>query len=59
MAASTFTKQFSVEKKKANEFVAEMSQKVKPTLQFDFKSNRASLPQDSELKKSILTALNN
>ncbi len=58
MATSTFTKQFSVEKKKANEFVAEMSQRVKPTLQPDFKSNLANLSQDSELKKSILAALN-
>ena len=58
MATSTFTKQFSVEKKKANEFVAEMSQRVKHTLQPDFKSNLANLSQDSELKKSILAALN-
>lgn len=59
MATSTFTKQFSVEKKKANEFVTEMSKKVKPTLQSDFKSNLANLSQDGELKKNILAALNN
>ena len=58
MATSTFTKQFSVEKKKANEFVAEMSKKVTPTLQPNFKSNLVSLSQDSELKESILAALN-
>lgn len=57
MATSTFTKQFSVEKKKANEFAAEMSKKVKPTLQPDFKSNLVNLSQDSELKESILVAL--
>lgn len=33
MATSTFTKQFSVEKKKADEFVSEMTKKVTPTLQ--------------------------
>ena len=48
MAASTFTKQFSVERKKANEFVAEMSKKVTPTLQPDFKSNLVRLSQDNE-----------
>lgn len=58
MATSTFTKQFSVEKKKANEFVAEMSKKVTPTLQPNFKSSLVSLSQDSELKESILAALN-
>lgn len=58
MATSTFTKQFSVEKKKANEFVAEMSKKVTPTLQPDFKPNLVRLSQDDELKKSILAALN-
>ena len=58
MATSTFTKQFSVDKKKANEFVAEMSKKVTPTLQPDFKSNLVRLSQDNELKKNILAALN-
>ena len=58
MATSTFTKQFSVEKKKANEFVTEMSKKVTPTLQPDFKSNLVNLSQDDELKKSVLAALN-
>lgn len=58
MATSTFTKQFSVEKKKASEFVKEMSQTVVPTLQPDFKPNLVHLSQDRELKKSIRAALN-
>ncbi|MBD5459126.1 MAG: hypothetical protein HDR27_11220 [Lachnospiraceae bacterium] len=58
MATSTFTKQFFVEKKKANEFLDEMSKKVTPTLQPDFKPNLVHLSQDGELKKSILAALN-
>lgn len=58
MATSTFTKQFAVEKKKANEFVAEMSKKVTPTLQPDFKPNLVRLSQDGELRKDILAALN-
>ncbi len=48
MATSTFTKQFYVDKKKADEFVAEMSKKVTPTLQPDFKSNLVRLSQDNE-----------
>lgn len=59
MATSTFTKQFSVEQKKASEFVKEMSKVVVPTLQPDFKPNLVHLSQDGELKKSILAALNN
>ena len=58
MAASTFTKQFSVEKKKADEFVSEMTKKVTPTLQPDFKPNLVRLSQDCELKENILAALN-
>lgn len=58
MATSTFTKQFYVDKKKADEFVAEMSKKVTPTLQPDFKSNLVRLSQDNELKNNILAALN-
>lgn len=59
MATSTFTKQFSVEKKKANEFVSEMSKKGAPTLQLDFKPNLVRLSQDSELRENILAALGN
>ena len=58
IATSTFTKQFYVDKKKADEFVAEMSKKVTPTLQPDFKSNLVRLSQDNELKNNILAALN-
>ncbi len=58
MATSTFTKQFSVEQKKASEFVKEMSKTVMPTLQPDFKPNLVHLSQDRELKNSILAALN-
>lgn len=58
MATSTFTKQFSVERKKSSEFVKEMSKVVVPTLQPDFEPNLVHLSQDSELKKSILAALN-
>ncbi|MCX4341870.1 MAG: hypothetical protein OSJ72_19875 [Lachnospiraceae bacterium] len=57
MATSTFTKQFSVEKKKANEFVLEMSKKVTPTLQPDFQPNLVHLSQDGELRENILAAL--
>lgn len=58
MATSTFIKQFSVKRKKASEFVDEMSKTAMPTLQPDFKSNLVHLPQDKELKKNILAALN-
>lgn len=58
MATSTFTKQFSVDKKKANEFAAEMTKKATPTLQPDFKPNLVRLSQDRELKKNVLAALN-
>lgn len=57
MATSTFTKQFSVDRKKATEFVNEMSKIVTPTLQPDFKANLAYLSRDVELRNSVRAAL--
>lgn len=58
MATSTFTKQFSVGRKKADEFVSEMTKTPMPTLQPDFKPNLVHLSQNTELKNRILDALN-
>lgn len=58
MATSTFTKQFSAERRKADEFVSEMAKTPLPTLQPDFEPNLVHLSQDKELKSRILEALN-
>jgi len=57
MATSTFTKQFSVDRKKADEFVKEMSKTATPTLSPDFKANLAHLSRDVELRNSVQAAL--
>ena len=57
MATSTFMKQFSVDRKKAAEFVDEMSKTATPTLPRDFKANLAHLSRDTELRNSVQAAL--
>ena len=54
MATSTFGKQFSVRKEKAEEFVCEMTKKVPPTLQSDF---RSSFTHEKDLRPSLIKAL--
>lgn len=54
MATSTFGKQFSVLPKKSKAFVREMSKKVPPTLQGDFKSK---LKHEKDLKDYLQKAL--
>lgn len=57
MATSTFTKQFSVDRKKAVEFVNEMSKIATSTLPPDFKANLAHPCRDTELRSSVRAAL--
>ena len=58
MATSTFTKQFSVDRKNAADFVKEMSRAATPTLKPNFSSNLAHPSQDSVLRNNLLAALN-
>ncbi|MBU9739315.1 hypothetical protein [Diplocloster agilis] len=54
MATSTFRKQFAVRPDRANEFVAEMTKTVTPTLKSGFRSN---LKHEKDLRESLLKAL--
>ena len=54
MATSTFGKQFTVNPKKANDFVKEMTKKVTPTVKSDFRSN---LMHEKDLRSNLQKAL--
>lgn len=54
MATSTFGKEFVVRPKKASGFVKEMTKKVAPTLNSDFKSN---FKHEKDLKEYLKRAL--
>ncbi len=57
MATSTFGKQFKLSREKTDDFVAEMTKKVTPTLTRDFNSNAICLEKERELKNKLVRAL--
>ena len=58
MATSTFSKNFAVKQDMAKDFVMEMKKAVAPTLQRNFQSNLSHLNSETDLRKSVLRALN-
>ena len=58
MATSSFSKNFIVENEKSDEFVEELTKEVPPTLEKDFTSRLTHIDENTEIKKSLMKALN-
>lgn len=53
MATSSFGKQFTLPRNKADEFVKNMTEAVTPTLRLDFETKFTYLSQNKELKNCL------